>query len=267
MTATRLYFRYLSISLRSQMQYRASFFMQLIANLTITLAEFLGVWALYARFGNLTGWTLPQAAVLYGMADTAFAIAEAVPRGFDIFPDKVKSGDFDRILLRPRRLAFQILAQEMQLMRLGRLSQSLVILAWGTSAAGIDWNLPRAALLLFAILGGAALFSGLFVLLATLSFWTTEALELMNIATYGGSYASYYPLSIYRPWFRLALTFVLPLATINYLPAHAIMNRVEPLFHTPLALQYAAPLTGFIFLALTLQVWKIGVRHYRSTGS
>jgi len=52
--------------------------------------------------------TLPEVAVLYGMVTTGFALAEAFGRGFDVFASYVKSGDFDRFLLRPRRIALQV---------------------------------------------------------------------------------------------------------------------------------------------------------------
>src|ERR671928_195342 len=79
-----------------------------------------------------------------------------------------------------------------------------------------------------AILGGACLFYGLFVLQATLSFWTVETLEIMNTVTYGGTETGQYPLTIYRPWFRLFFTFVVPLVCLNYLPANALLDRPDP---------------------------------------
>ncbi|MHC4780626.1 MAG: ABC transporter permease, partial [Planctomycetota bacterium] len=66
-----LYFRYIGISLRGQLQYRASMIMILAGNLLITSIEFLGIWALFDRFGNLKGWRLEEVALLYGMANTA----------------------------------------------------------------------------------------------------------------------------------------------------------------------------------------------------
>src|SRR4051812_20785363 len=107
-----LYFHYLSLSTRSQLQYRASFLLRTFANFLITSLEFLGLAALFQRFGQIRGWTLPQMAFFYGIISIAFALAEAVPRGFDLFAATVKSGDFDRLLLRPRSLAFQIVSQE-----------------------------------------------------------------------------------------------------------------------------------------------------------
>ena len=121
-------------------------------------------------------------------------------------------------------------------------------------------------LTLGAIIGGASLFYGLFVLQATLAFWTTETLEIMNTVTYGGVETAQFPLSIYRSWFRRFFTYVVPLAGISYYPSLAIMGRPDTLGSTVL-LQYLSPLTGVIFLLISHQVWKIGVRHYSSTGS
>ncbi|HZP82029.1 MAG TPA: ABC-2 family transporter protein, partial [Chthonomonadaceae bacterium] len=123
MSNFRLYGKMLGLSLRSQMQYRASFVMLTLGHLITTGVEFLGIWALFHRFGSLRGWTLPEVALFYGIANVAFALAEGFGRGFDTFANLVKSGDFDRLLLRPRDTAFQVAAQELQLMRVGRLLQ------------------------------------------------------------------------------------------------------------------------------------------------
>src|SRR5262245_32519603 len=262
----RLYLRYLDISLRSQMQYRASFAFQAFGHFLITGLEFVAIAAVFQRFGQINGWTLEQMGLFYGNISVAFAIAEAVPRGFDVFPNLIKNGEFDRILLRPRSEAFQILGQGFQLMRVGRFTQGLVVLIWAAQRLEVNWVTANIALLLFAILGGACLFSGLFVLQAALCFWTTESLEIVNCTTYGGVEAAQFPITVYRPWFRAIFTFVIPLATINYFPAHAILGLPEALGSTRL-LQWISPLAGVMFLFVSLRVWRIGVRHYTSTGS
>jgi len=58
----------------------------------------------------------------------------------------------------------------------------------------------------FKVLCGACFFLGLFVILGTLTFWTTETLEIMSALTFGGIETSKYPLSIYRAWFRKFFT-------------------------------------------------------------
>ena len=51
MNAWRLYRRYAAASMRGQLQYRASIVMATFATLLQTGIEFIGVWALFDRFG------------------------------------------------------------------------------------------------------------------------------------------------------------------------------------------------------------------------
>jgi ABC-2 type transport system permease protein len=266
MNELRLYRRYASISLRAQLEYRASFLMQTAGQFVVTGIEFLGIWTLFSRFGGLRGWTLPEVALFYGMISITWAIADSIARGFDVFGQTVKSGEFDRILLRPRSTVLQLIGQEVTLRRAGRFVQGLAVLVFATVGLDMTWSSARIALLTFATAGGVCLFLGLVVLQATSAFWTTESLEVWNAFTYGGVSMSQYPLAIYRPWFRRFFIFVIPLGCINYLPGVAILGRPDPL-GTPVPWQWIAPAAGPIFLAICLRCWEIGVRHYQSTGS
>jgi len=258
--------RYLGISVRAQMQYRASFLMTSLGQFLITGIEFLGVWALFDRFGSLPDWEFAEVALFYGVVNVAFACADAVSTGFDRMGEFVKRGDFDRILLRPRSTVLQLAGQELALRRVGRLLQGVIILGWAAAGLDVSWSLGSILLLLAAVAGGACLFVGLFVLQGTLSFWTVETLELMNTLTYGGVQAAQYPLAIYATWFRRFFTFIVPLAAIAYFPVIAILKRSDPL-GSPLWFQQLSPLLGVAFLLASLQVWRLGVRHYTSTGS
>jgi ABC-2 type transport system permease protein len=262
----RLYFRYLGISVRGQLQYRASFILSTLGHGLITGIEFVAILVLFNRFGSIRGWRLPEVALCYGIVNVAFSISDGFTRGFDTFWLLVKSGDFDRLLVRPRSTALQLAGQELVLRRIGRFAQGLAVLLWSAKALGLVWSPAKILLVIAATLGGACLFSGLFVLQATLAFWTTETLEIVNTLTYGGVETAQFPLSIYRPWFRKFFTGVIPLATISYFPALAILDRGSAA-GVPWLLQWGAPAVGVAFLLLTLQVWKIGVRHYCSTGS
>lgn len=267
MNGLRLCARYLAISVRSQMQYRASWMLGALGHFATSATEIVGIWALFSRFHALGNWRLPEVALLYGLVHTAFAVAEGGVRGFDVFPAMIRSGDFDRVLLRPRSAALQVAARELQLMRLGRLSQGVVILVWAWITLGLGLTWGHLALCAGAILGAAALFAGLFIITATASFWSTESLELVNVLTYGGTEAGQFPLDIYRPWFRNLFIFVVPLACVTYFPALALLGRTDPLLGAPAWFLRAAPVLGFVFLVLSLQLWRVGVRHYRSTGS
>ncbi|MEH2157872.1 ABC transporter permease [Nostoc sp.] len=261
-----VYSHYLSISIRSQIQYRAAFIMLLIGNFLSTGLEFFGVFVLLTRFKDLQGWSLSEIALFYSIVNISYALSDSISRGFELFPSLLKSGEFDRFLLRPRSTVLQLAAQELSLRRFGRLAQGLFVLFWSASTLHIAWSLDKILLAVTTILGGACFFYGLIILQATLTFWTIESLEIMNIVTYGGVETAQYPLAIYQPWFRRFFTFVIPLACVSYYPVVAILNHPDPL-GSKMVFQWLSPLIGILFLLICLQLWELGVRHYNSTGS
>lgn len=263
---SRLYVRFLGVGLRGQMQYRASFVMLSLGTFVTAFTEFLGVWALFHRFGSVQGWTMAEIGLLYGVINVGFPLAESAGRGFDTFPEMVKGGDFDRLLVRPRSTALQVAGREFQAMRIGQLAQGAGVLIWALLSLHVALSPARLLLIGFMVLGCACLFYGLFIFQATLSFWTIETLEIMNTVTYGGTETGQYPLTLYRTWFRRFFTFVVPLACMNYVPASILLDR-PGLSSLPEALRWLSPAVGVLFLIVMLQVWQVGVRHYRSTGS
>ena len=223
-----LYGRYLSVSVRSQMQYRASFVMLSLGYMVTTGLEFVAILVLFDRFGTLVGWKLHEVAFIYGLVNISFAFADAMSRGFDLFGTMVKSGEFDRLLTRPRSTALQLAGQELTLRRVGRLAQGLIVLVWASVGLELDWSVIKVGLLLATVAGGICLFMGLVVLQATLAFWTTETLEIMNTVTYGGVETTQYPISIYHPWFRRLLHVRGAAGVRQLLPVASDHGRIGP---------------------------------------
>jgi ABC-2 type transport system permease protein len=197
----------------------------------------------------------------------SFALADGLTRGFDVFGEQfVKTGDFDRVLVRPRSTVLQLLGYELRATRIGRLAQGILVWGVGVHLTSIDWTWQVWATLSFAVAGGTALFCGILVLQATLAFWTVESLEIANTLTYGGVEAAQYPLDIYARWFRNFLTFVVPLGCVSFFPVAVVLGRADRTGVAP-AVALLAPASGLVFLGVALWVWKLGVRHYTSTGS
>lgn len=261
-----LYFRYIGISFASQMQYRVSFLLQTMGHGLGTVIDFIAIWALFQRFDRLLNWSLYEVAVFYGTINVAFAISDAFSRGFDILGRLIKNGEFDRYLLRPHSLILQLFGYEVTLRRIGRLTQGIVVFAIGASHLDISWTFGKALVMVWTIAGASCLFMGLIMIQATLSFWTTESLEIMNTVTYGGVETAQYPLTIYHPYFRKFFTFVIPLACVSYFPVVWILDKPDPLGTTAL-FQCLAPAAGMLFLLVGRLFWTVGARHYSSTGS
>src|SRR5215469_3790760 len=173
MNALALYGRYAATSIRAQFSYAGTLTLMSFGQFLATIIEFFGVWALFHRFDHIAGWRLGEVALFYGLVSVTFAVSDTVTRGFDVFGSVfVRTGAFDRLLLRPRSLALQLMGYEFRLTRIGRLTQGIGVFAYGAAATHFAFTPAAVAILAFAVVGGVAVFAGLFVMQATLAFWT-----------------------------------------------------------------------------------------------
>jgi ABC-2 type transport system permease protein len=265
--ALRLLVRYGSASLRAQLQYPGNALLLAAGQFFATIIDIVAIWALFDRFGTVHGWRFGDVAMFFGLVSVSFAVANFLSRGFDVLGTEfIKTGNFDRILLRPRTATVQLIGHDFRLVRAGRFLQGLVVIAIATASLDYRWGVSSAALAVWTITGGVALFFGLIVCQGALSFWTTESLEAMNLLTDGGVQAAQYPLSIYERWFRSFLIFVVPIGCVAYFPVLAILGLPDPL-GAPGWLLPLTPLAGFAFLGLSFVAWRAGIRKYTSTGS
>lgn len=266
MNALHMYFRLVRFSVRSQLAYRMSFGLQVLGQFLLTFMEFLALWALLDRFGQIQGWRLPEVCFFYGTVHLTFALSDALSRGFDQFGTLVRSGDFDRLLLRPRSTVLQLLGHELSLRRIGRLSQALLVLGFGFALLPELATPANFLLLLWAVAAGICLFLGILMLQATICFWTVESIEMMNVLTYGGVSSAQYPLTIYHEWLQKFFFFVIPLGCVSFLPLVGVLGKEAALGFSTWQV-WLAPLAGPVFLLLATQVWRQGVRRYCSTGN
>jgi ABC-2 type transport system permease protein len=253
----------MAILFKTQMQYRTSFWLLSLGQFLVPFTMFAGIWMLFDRFGQLSGWRLAEVALIFAVIHLAFALSECFARGFDTFSGLVVNGGFDRVLVRPRSTVLQVLGSRFEFSRVGRIVQSLLVLGWAIASEPGIWNVPKAVTLVLMVICGVFVFFGIYLLTATLCFWTVEGLEIANILTDGGREMAQYPLNIYEKWVTKLFTFIIPFGCINYVPLLYILGRTEG---SGIAYMLT-PLAGVLFMIPCLLVWRFGVRHYRSTGS
>ena len=257
----KLYFRYFMIQLRSQMQYKVSFFFTLLGQLLTSFSAFLGIFFLMQRFHAVEGFTMNEVMLCFAAVLMAFSTAECFARGFDRFAPMLGNGEFDRIMVRPRSLILQVLGSKIEFTRLGRFFQALVMFCVIIPTCGVVWTWDKILTLVLMILGGTVVFTGLFIIYASVCFFTTEGLEFMNIFTDGGRQFGAYPFSIYGDGILRFCTFVVPLALCQYYPLLYLTGRADTFGYALL------PLLSAVFLIPCLLLWRLGIHHYKSTGS
>lgn len=266
MSGLRLYWRYVSVYGEGLMQYRASFIARMVSTFGIGITEWIGIIILFSRFKALGGWTMTETLLLFSIASMAFGFAEWLGRGFDKFPASVASGDFDRVLLRPRSTVLQVLGTRFELSKVSRIIQGALLCAWCLGSLDVSLTPAKLGLLVAAVISGAFVYTGVFVIFATLSFWTVESVELAYVLTNNTLDMFQYPIEVYNGFFRRFFTFVVPLACITYYPLLAILGKADAT-RLPTWFPWCAPALGPLFFAAALGFWHFGVRHYHSTGS
>ena len=264
--AASIYLRLIGARIRADWQYRASFFLFTIGQLLASFVDFLAVAVIFGQIDSLAGWSLAEVALLYGIAGVAFNFSDLFVSPVEFVAIRIKAGTFDRVLFRPMGALVQVVAEEFALRRVGKLVQALVILVAALAAVEVDWTIAKVAMVVVAMASGAVIFSAIWVIGATLAFWTTEGGEVVNSVTYGGNFLTQYPITIYGRWLRRAFTFAIPMAFVAYYPALFVLGRDDP-FGAPGWARFISPLIAVVMVLLARAVWNFGIRHYRSTGS
>ena len=257
----KLYFKYVSMLLKSQMQYKASFIMTALGQFLVSFTAFLGVYFMFSRFHSVNGFAFSEILICFSIILLAFSITECFVRGFDVFPRLIQNGNLDRILVRPRNEIFQVLTSNIEFSRVGRLFQAILMLAYAIPTSGIVWTFDKIMTVVLMSIGGIAVFSSLFVLYAGISFFTIEGLEFMNIFTDGSREFGKDPLSIYGEGVLKFFTYVIPIALFQYYPFLYLIGRSDNI-----GLIFF-PLIGFVFMIPCYCFFKFGLRKYKSTGS
>jgi ABC-2 type transport system permease protein len=267
--ALLLYGRLVSVQIRSKLQYRVSFLFNLAGTIFSTSIAFAALALVFQRFDHIVGWTLVQVAFLYGTIETSFGVMDLVFSGFDpsVFaPQMVQRGGFDRLLLRPVNVTLQVLGSDVAVRHLGKCVQGLVILGIALAMNDVRWTPAKIAYLPLVMASLVCFFGGLFIAGSTITFWTVQRIEAVNILTYGGHEMMSYPMHIYAKGLRYFFTYIIPAIFLNYYPALYFLDKPDPLGMPSIA-PFLSPVVGFGTLALALAFWRFGIRRYTSTGT
>lgn len=257
----KLYLRFLSIHIKSLLQYKISFLLTTIGQFLVSFNVFLGIYFMFQRFHHVKGYEFSEVLLCFSIVLMGYTIAEAFVRGFDLFASMIGNGEFDRILLRPRNEIFLVFASKIELSRVGRLLQAIVILVYAVLTIGITWTPDKVLTVILMILGGSVIFGCLFVIYASICFFTLEGLEFMNILTDGAREFGMYPLNIYGKVVLKFCTYLVPYALFQYYPFLYLTGR------TTNKLFVFLPIVACLFAIPTYWFWRYGVKNYKSTGS
>lgn len=265
MNTLKLYIRSSKMLLKGHMQYPFSFFAQTLGQIMMIGGELAAVLLIFDRFTALGRWSAGEILFFFGMMQSTFALVEFFGRGIAVFCTRVQNGSFDTILLRPRNTLVQVICSEMDPRRMGGVLVGIGAMVMAGNILALQWTGLKVLCLAIAFVGSIALVMGLFLVEAVMGFFSVKSIEVINILTYGGRAACQYPVDIYPKPLKALFLYVAPFALTLHMPVSYVLGT--SLFGEAALVPFIAPFAGVGFFCLMLLLWKIGVRHYRSTGS
>jgi ABC-2 type transport system permease protein len=260
-----IWLRLAGARLRSELQYRTSFALLVLMVFVFSFLDFIAVLVIFGSIDRLAGWDFGEVALLYGTSGVAFNLANLFVAGVDTAAEHIRAGTFDTLLLRPLGTIVQLTSSDIALRRMGRLAQASLVLVIALGAVDVEWTLARAVMVPVLVVSGAAIFGGIWVIVAAIAFWTVENRAIANSVTYAGNYLTFYPFDVFSGWLR-GVAVVVPLAFVNYLPVAWLLGK-DDAYDWPRWTGLVSPLVAVVTVVAARAVWSFALRHYRSTGS
>ena len=223
----RLYRVLIQQFLKVVMQSKVDFLMGLLGFFLTQASGIIFLYLIFQQIPTLQGWTLDQLIFIYGFAQ--------IPRGIDhLFTDNiwlvawrmVINGEFDRYMLRPMNVFFQVIAEKLQPDALGEiLIGSIVVLL--SIQKGVAAVTP-VSILLFAVsvVAGALIYTSIKLFFASFALWMKQSGPLLQVAYEMAEFAKY-PTEIYHKGIQFIITWIIPFAFVAYLPASYFLGKAE----------------------------------------
>ena len=172
----RLYYWFLIQRFKILMEYRVNFLIGASSTIILQAAGLLTIWVVMRQVPDLNGWTLNEILLIYGLV----TISESITHMFadnlwTVGHNYIRSGEFDRFLVRPIDPLFHLLADRFCHDGIGNFVVGAGLIAISTAALGVVWMPLNLLYLVVAIVSGGAIFIALNLITATSAFWIVES--------------------------------------------------------------------------------------------
>jgi ABC-2 type transport system permease protein len=254
---------YLAQFLKARLEYKVDFLVGFVTSLLFNGIMIIFIEVLFARqTSTLNGWTKAQVFFIYGFSlfpQTLFGTFFS--NLYNVGGMYIVEGNLDRVLLRPLSSLFQVLMERIRIEALTGLAVGVAVLWYASVQLDLVWTFGMVLVFVVYCICGMLIFAGVFITLASLSFWWPDRMGLMppvyNLIAFGK-----YPITIYNPFLQFVLMWIIPFAFVAFFPSTHFLNEERFRLYF-----YLTPVVALGCAAIGFTVWNLGVKRYESTGS
>ncbi len=257
----------LKMSIRGRLQYRVD---SLIATLAVFVRESTNIVVIYLtllKFDSINQWNINEMLFLFSILFLTYAIVVALFADLRSFSDTIREGRFDRLMVRPRGLLFQLILNNADVLAVaGHGTLGIILFVISAGKVGIQWDIVTILYYISAIIGGVLIQGGIFIFFSSLCFYFVETNSIREIFYWNMRKFAGYPISIYSKAIQIIMIYVVPFAFVNYFPAQFLLRKEDMALYNDVYM-YIAPLVGVVIYILAYIFWRISVKQYTSTGN
>lgn len=252
-------------SLKSQLQYPVDFMIHVFGISFIGVIEIIALLLLTNKFESIGGWSFWEISFMISIWRLSHSIHHFLFIPFWWQSRMVKTGEFDRMLVRPVHPILQIMTQGHPLPAVGEFIPGITLLFLTISHTTVNWNFITILWLLVFILCGAIIEWAVFLFLSGFDFFFVETGRMKEIPMVFLFQATKYPIHIFGKVFPIILTFILPYAFMAYYPTHYFFDRITDLNYS--FLPFLSPIVAVVSFFIAFCFWSLGLKHYKSSGT
>ena len=256
-----LYRHFLAQRFKVLMEYRANFLIGASSTIFLQAAGLLAIWAVMRQVPEINGWSFDEILLVYGLLTLAKSLNHMLADNlWTLGNSYVRTGAFDRFLVRPIDPLFHLLADRFCHDGIGNFLVGAALVAKGMIGLGIAASPANLLYLLLAVVSGGAIFIALNLITATSAFWVVESIPVVRSVFELHEFAKF-PLSIYPRAIGILLTWLVPYGFASFYPASHLLGRDVG------ALAWLGLPVAALLLLAAYRAWSFGLRRYASTGS
>jgi ABC-2 type transport system permease protein len=257
---------FVKLAVQRQLEFPSFLVCYIIGNPLNCLASLWILNVVTGRFNALNGWTFSQITFLYGLGLVSHGIMIILFIQTWNIENMVIRGNFDRLLLRPMNVFFQLIVSYINLIGITDLVPGIIIFLYGCKMVAFQCTLINIFKLLMVLIGAVMIRGAFFTITGSIAFWTKSSRYLIATNLNLFERTTMYPLSIYPIVIQIIFTFMLPFGFISFYPACDFLGKNNG-FSLPVGLALWTPLIGLILSVLAGKLFKSGLKIYESAGS
>jgi len=215
---------------------------------------------IYGRREEIAGWSFGEALLVVGWFTLLQALIEgAINPSLSAVVEHIRRGTLDFVLLKPADAQFLVSTAKFSPWRATNAVTALAMFAYAFHRLGRAPSLGGVALALVMLASSTLLLYSLWILTVSAAFYVVRIDNLTHLfnAIFD---AARWPASVFRGFWAVLFTFVIPLALMTTYPALALLGELSG---RALALAVGGSLA---FAALARALWLRSIGRYTSAG-